>query len=65
MAISQMIYRSREPFARSRGVGLERSGVWTTLPTFPWRPGTLGAVLTAIALPLGLWVATRLLERVI
>jgi hypothetical protein len=34
------------------------------LPTLPWRPGTLGAVLTAIALPLGLSVASRLLERV-
>jgi hypothetical protein len=35
------------------------------LPTFPWRPGTLGAVATAIALPLALSIATRLLERLV
>lgn len=35
------------------------------LPTLPWRPGTLGAVVSAIIAPLGLFVVTRLLERVI
>ena len=35
------------------------------LPTLPWRPGTLGGLITAIALPLGLFVVTRLLERVV
>ncbi len=35
------------------------------LPTFPWRPGTLGAVATAVALPIALSIASRLLERVI
>ena len=33
------------------------------LPTLPWRPGTLGAVITAIVVPLGLSIASRLLER--
>ena len=47
------------------GVLIAERDLVEKLPTFPWRPGTLGAVLTAIALPLGLWVATRLLERVI
>lgn len=35
------------------------------LPTWPWRPGTIGAFVTAILLPIGLWLMTRLLERVI
>jgi hypothetical protein len=35
------------------------------LPTWPWRPGTIGAFVTAILLPIGIWLATRLLERVI
>lgn len=33
------------------------------LPTLPWRPGTLGAVVTAIVVPLALSIASRLLER--
>lgn len=35
------------------------------LPTLPWRPGTLGAVVTVIVVPLVLSLATRLLERVV
>jgi hypothetical protein len=35
------------------------------LPTWPWQPGTVGAFVTAILLPIGLWLATRLLERVV
>ncbi len=35
------------------------------LPTWPWRQGTIGAFVTAILLPIGLWLVTRLLERVI
>lgn len=35
------------------------------LPTLPWRPGTLGAVVSAVVAPLGVFVLTRLLERVI
>ena len=35
------------------------------LPTWPWRPGTIGAFVTAMLLPIGIWLATRLLERVI
>lgn len=33
------------------------------LPTWPWQPGTIGAVVSAIVLPIGLWFATRVLER--
>lgn len=35
------------------------------LPTWPWQPGTIGAVVSAIVLPIGLWLATRLLERLV
>jgi hypothetical protein len=35
------------------------------LPTLPWRPGTLGGLVTAIGLPIALFVATRLIERML
>lgn len=35
------------------------------LPTLPWRPGTLGALVSAVVAPLGVFVLTRFLERVI
>ncbi len=35
------------------------------LPTLPWRAGTLGALITAIVVPLVLSIASRLLERVL
>jgi hypothetical protein len=35
------------------------------LPTLPWRPGTLGALVSAVVAPLALFVVTRLLERLI
>jgi hypothetical protein len=35
------------------------------LPTWPWQPGTIGAVISAIVLPVGLWLVTRLLERLV
>lgn len=35
------------------------------LPTFPWRPGTLGAVVSVVFVPLVLSLASRLIERAI
>lgn len=35
------------------------------LPAWPWQPGTLGAFATAIVLPIGLFLATRFLDRII
>ena len=35
------------------------------LPTWPWQAGTLGAVVSAIVLPVALWFVTRFLERVV
>jgi hypothetical protein len=33
------------------------------IPTWPWQPATLRGAVTALLLPLILWVATRVLER--
>jgi hypothetical protein len=35
------------------------------LPTLPWRPGTLGALVSAIVLPLGLFLVERVLSQLI
>jgi hypothetical protein len=35
------------------------------LPTWPWQTGTLGGFVGAILLPIGLWLVTRLLEKVV
>lgn len=35
------------------------------IPTWPWQPGTLRGVLSAVLLPLLLWIATRLLEGIL
>jgi hypothetical protein len=34
-------------------------------PTRPWQPGTVGAFVTAILLPIGLFIVTRALGRVV
>ena len=35
------------------------------LPTWPWQAGTVGGFVGAILLPIGLWLVTRLLEKVV
>lgn len=35
------------------------------IPTWPWQPETLRAVITAVLLPLALWLLTRTLERLL
>ena len=35
------------------------------LPTWPSRPGTLGAFVTAIGLPIVLFLVTRYLDRLV
>ena len=34
------------------------------IPTWPWQPETVRLLITALALPLGLWIAQYLLQRV-
>ncbi len=33
------------------------------IPTWPWRPETLRAFVSAVLLPIALWVAVTVLER--
>lgn len=35
------------------------------LSTWPWQAGTAGAVVTAVLLPIALWVTTRIMERIL
>jgi hypothetical protein len=37
--------------------------VLAKLPTWPWQPGTLNFILTAVLLPIILWIAQQLLGR--
>ena len=41
---------------------LERGGV-AKIPSWPWQPGTLASFLTAISLPLIVWLIQRLFQR--
>lgn len=44
---------------------LQQRDVLSKFPTWPWQAGTAWAFVSAIGLPIGLWLLTRLLERVI
>lgn len=35
------------------------------VPTWPWSPGSLTGFLSAVLLPIGLWIVTRVLERLV
>lgn len=43
-------------------LALERD-ILAKLPTWPWQPGTLNVILTAVFLPIVLWFLQQLLER--
>ena len=43
-------------------LALERD-IMVKLPTWPWQPGTLNLILTAVLLPIILWFMQQLLER--
>jgi hypothetical protein len=45
-------------------LALERAEI-ERMSTWPWRLGTLGAFLAAVAVPILAWLATRLLERLV
>ena len=46
--------------------GAERQiAILERIPTWPWQPGTLRGVVTALFLPILLWLITRILERLI
>ena len=44
---------------------LKQQGVVDKISTWPWRTGTVGALATAVFLPLVIWVLTHLLAQLI
>ena len=44
---------------------IQQREVLAKLPTWPWQAGTAWAFVSAVGLPIGLWLVTRLLERVV
>jgi hypothetical protein len=40
-------------------------GVVSKISTWPWQVGTLGVLVTALLLPVVLWIIERLLERLV
>lgn len=71
-AISE-IHRAADAHDLSQADGLSKqlnsliaeNDVVAKLPTWPWHPGTVGVFVSAILLPVGLYVVTRLLQRVV
>lgn len=71
--ILQVIHRGVETGSLRRSNELNRTlssllterDLLAKIPTWPWRPGTLNIVLTAIFLPTVLWLVERLLERLL
>jgi hypothetical protein len=43
---------------------MERNAV-DRIPTWPWRPDTVRLLITALALPLGLWITQYLLQSLL
>ncbi len=43
---------------------IERN-TWNRIPTWPWEPETVRLLITALALPLGVWIIQYLLQRVL
>jgi hypothetical protein len=46
------------------GLEMQRNAL-RAIPTWPWQPETVRLLITALALPLGLWVAQFILQRVL
>jgi hypothetical protein len=49
-------------YSHLSSLGLERD-ILAKLPTWPWQPGTLNLILTAVLLPILLWIIQQVLER--
>jgi len=50
---------------KTLGSLLQQREVLAKLPTWPWSSGTLRGFVSVILLPIGLWLVTRLLEKVV
>jgi hypothetical protein len=46
------------------GLATEREVIRRT-PTWPWSPGALGVLVSAVLLPIAVWLLQRLLERIL
>jgi hypothetical protein len=44
------------------GLEMQRNAIMA-IPTWPWQPETVRLLITALALPLGLWIAQYVLQR--
>jgi hypothetical protein len=56
-------WKEAESFQRiMNGLVVERD-VLTKIPTWPWSPGAPGALLSALLLPVAIWVIQQILER--
>jgi hypothetical protein len=54
-----------DAFNKTLATMLQQREVVAKLPTWPWSPGTFRALLTAVALPLALFLVQRLLSQVL
>ncbi len=55
--------RARMGLNKALGTMLQQRDVVARLPTWPWSAGTLRAFVTAILLPLGLFIVQRVLSQ--
>ncbi len=58
-------YEQAVPVLNAIGELREELAFLETIPTWPWPPGTLRNVVSAIILPLLLWLLTKLLEQIV
>jgi hypothetical protein len=43
----------------------QQQAILEQIPTWPWQPGTVRGLTTTVLVPIFLWVALRVLERII
>jgi hypothetical protein len=54
-----------DAYSKTLATLLQQRDVVGRLPTWPWSPGTLRAISTAVALPLVLFLVQRVLSQLI
>lgn len=57
--------RSSASFNKLLGSLIAEREMLARLPTWPWQAGTVGAFVTALLLPIVLFLVTRALERLV
>ena len=56
--------RDADPIHKTISSLTMKREVLAKVPTWPWEPGTLNVLLTALFLPVALWLVQRVLERI-